>query len=353
MPQALKTFVEQEKENIFLLFGEEPLLAEEALSELKELMNPDLMELNIQVIDKKNPDVQQLTEMLEAVPFMDRFRLVVVRSVEFFLTGDKGLGKQEEEALLKYLADPSPSTILLFMPQEVDKRSILYKKLKKNYLVMETKRLDKNELRKWCQRECKAQKFEMQETLLDLFIRRSGYLQKEARRDLRFMRQELSKLAALSKSKQKLKREDIEDLLLQSTESDIFKFTDWILQGKKEEALRMYRERTAEGESPLAFLSMMGRQLALLGRCHLLKIQGYSSSGIAQQLDLHPYAAKKAFENTSRLSLEHSKQMLRACLDTELRIKTGRLREDIGVELIMMRLWQAQEGDETVERTKK
>lgn len=320
-----------------LIFGEEPLLNEEEIKAVRQLLTPDFEPLNYTLMDEKNIDVDKLIETMEAVPFMDEFRLIVLRNSEIFKSGEKGLKKEEEDNLLKYLENPSPTSVLIFAPHEVDKRSSLYKKIKKHHKVIESKRLEMLPLKKWCMEQGKGLTLSLKEDLWQLFITRSGYLHKDSERDLSFLHQELSKLAALTGKGQQIGEEEIRGLFPAEVEGDVFRFTDYVTKGQTKSALLLYHELIEKGESPLMLLSMLARQFSLIARCHLLIKQGYNSAVIAQKLDIHPYAAKKAVESTKYLDRKQARDLLRTCLDTEFRIKTGRLREAIGVELIVMK----------------
>lgn len=336
MPQDLRQRIEKEGKRVFLLFGEEPFLTEEEIQSARELLLPDFASLNITVTDEKNLRVGKLTETLESIPFMDSLRLVIVRS-DLFRSGEKGIKKSEEEQLIRYLEHPAPSAVLIFAPPEVDKRSSLYRYLKKHHTIIESKRLDRTALRKWCIQTSREIGFELSGELAEFLMERSGYLYKDSLRDLQFLYQELSKLSSLGREKRVLERSDIEGLFAEETDSDVFRFVDLVIQKEAAKAMRMYRDMTGRGESPLMMLAMLSRQFALIGRCHLLMKKGYSSTMIAQKLDIHPYAAKKSVESCKRMTYQKAVAMLKLCVDTEFRIKTGGIREGIGIEGIIMK----------------
>lgn len=272
---------------------------------------------------------------------MDAFRLVILRSSEIFRAGDRALGKSEEELLFRYLERPAESAILVFAPKEADKRSGLYKKLKKTVFVWESKRLDKRELLDFCRETAEEMGFSMPEKLWDFLIRRTGYLYKESGRNLDFLFQEIRKLSALFASGKKVGEKEIEELFSEEREGDVFRFTDLMIRGRTKEALLMYQDLLGKGQAPLMLLSMISRQLGLISRCHLLLARGYSSSVIAQKLEIHPFAAKKAAELCRVMDFSKARDLLRTCLETEYRIKTGRLREQIGVELMIAKAGEA------------
>lgn len=336
MTQDLKQRIREAGERVFLVFGEEPFLTERAVRSAKELLHPDFAALNTTVMEEKTPSVDKLIEISESVPFMDELRLVLVRS-DLFRSGDKGLKKADEEKLLQYLQHPAPSAVLIFAPKEVDKRSALYRSLKKNHTVIENNSLDRMAVKKWCEAAAKELGFTLGKERTELFIQRSGYLNKETLRDLSFLHQELTKLSAVDREKKNISKEDIIALFEEEKESDVFLFVDAVVRQDAKQAMLLYHDRVGKGESPLLLLSMMGRQFALIGRCHLLLKRGYSAAMIAEKFDLHPYAVKKSVEHCKKVSYEQAIRLLRVISSIELRIKTGVIREEVGVELTIAR----------------
>lgn len=325
---------------IYLLYGEESYIIEKIIEEIKDKLDTSFKDLNFVQVDEVGSDIDKIIETLESMPFMDTKRIVLLRSPDFFKTGGKGLSKTEEEKILNYIGNPSKSTVLVFAPKELDKRSATFKAIKKNHIIFESKKLTSLEIRRWSNDVLKNHGATMDGQQLDFFLERSGYFYKESPKTLRDVENELIKLSSIFKEKKSISKEDIEAIVFENYENDIFKFIDYVFMGNTKNSLRLFRDLTQNGESPLMVLTMIGRQLSMITKCHLLKGKGYNQSMIAQKLSVHPYALKKAMDYAQKVNFKDSVILMNLCVDTDFRIKTGQLNENIAVELIITKIWQ-------------
>ena len=108
----------------YLLFGDEAFLKKSYKNRLKEAVTGgDTMNYNY--YEGKGINVPEILGMADTMPFFAEKRLILVEDSGFF----KGGG--EAESLAEYLPNVPDTTCLLFVETEVDKRSKLYKAVKK------------------------------------------------------------------------------------------------------------------------------------------------------------------------------------------------------------------------------
>lgn len=109
----------------YLLFGDEAFLKKSYKNRLKEaITGGDTMNYNY--YEGKGINVPEILGMADTMPFFAEKRLILVEDSGFF----KGGG--EAESLAEYLPNVPDTTCLLFVETEVDKRSKLYKAVKKH-----------------------------------------------------------------------------------------------------------------------------------------------------------------------------------------------------------------------------
>lgn len=325
---------------IFLVYGEEKYIIDEILSYVKSRLDRVFLDLNLTVVDDKNVDMDKLVETLESTPFIDNKRLVIIKNSEFFKTGSKNFSKEDEKKLVSYIENPAASTILIFVPGEIDKRSSIYKAVKKNHTVYEAVKLDHNQMVKWCNEIIKKNGFSISLSELDYFIDKTGYFYKDSLKNLQDIENELKKLSFVYQSKGKIENSDIDSVVIQNFESNIFKLIDYIFKGNPKDSLILYNGLIKNEESALMVLTMISRQILIIAKYFLLSQKGYTQAMAAQKLSVHPYVLKKAAEQASKIDYGFCIKMLNLCLDTEYRIKTGQISENIGVELIIGKISQ-------------
>ena len=96
---------------VYYLHGEEEILKEEAVRLLADrTVEPALRDFNFDVRAAESLDPAALRALVDTPPMMAERRLVVLRGIE----GLKGRAKAREE-LLRYLARPNPTTILVLV----------------------------------------------------------------------------------------------------------------------------------------------------------------------------------------------------------------------------------------------
>ena len=332
--------IDNNEQNICLIYGEETYTIELIIDYLKNKLALPFKEFNYTIIDDKVIDVNKMIENFEAVPFMDSNRIVVVRNNEIFKTGSKALAKYEEKKLVEYLDNPSNSTIVLFCPSEIDKRSSMYKLLNKKHVVYEADKLGQSDLRVWCIDILKKAKASIESRDLEYFIDKTGYFYKESSKNLKDLENELLKLSAIYYEKGKINAEDINLITIENFENNIFKLIDDAFLGHYKEALLGFNHMIDAGESALMVLTMIGKQLSMVIKYHMLRNKGFNESLIAQKLSVHPYALKKAISHSKKITYKEALVLLNLCLDTDYRIKNGQIQERIGVELIIAKIYQ-------------
>ena len=109
----------------YLVVGTDELKRDRVVTRLKERLDPGLADFNLDELTA-NADMQgpELVASAQTMPFGPGFRLVIVRDA------DK-LPKQASEALVKYLDDPNPASVLCLVADSLSKATRLYKAVAK------------------------------------------------------------------------------------------------------------------------------------------------------------------------------------------------------------------------------
>lgn len=109
----------------YLVVGSDELKAKEVVNRLKRRLEPGLEEFNLdEVVAHAELGPEGLLSSLNTLPFGAGFRLVLIHDAE-------KLPKEASEALITYLNDPNPSTVLCLVSQKLAKTTRLYKAVAK------------------------------------------------------------------------------------------------------------------------------------------------------------------------------------------------------------------------------
>ena len=108
---------------VYLLYGEESYLKRQYRQKLKEALSAQGDTMNCACFEGKNISPGELVDLAETLPFFADYRLILAENSGFF--------KKSCEELADYLKQVPPTTIFVFVEEEVDKRGKMYKAVKR------------------------------------------------------------------------------------------------------------------------------------------------------------------------------------------------------------------------------
>ncbi len=311
---------------VYLLFGEEQVLAEYVVTVLQEQLIPTGMEsLNYQRVDGQKVTDQELVAVIATPPMFGAKRLVVIDQPWFLA------GKKEGQLLgIERMLDDLPEfACVVLLAAQMDKRLKLVKRLKDS--THEFPPLSAGEAANW----------------VDDRLRRAGIgsfglgkkIVERAGNSLRILRLEVDKLVAYA-SGSPLQSEDIVALVRNDMETSVFDLVDAVGQRRLEQALHLADQLQAEGQAPLYILSMISRQLRLLLLARMQLDSGASEQQAASALGIHPYPAGKCVQQARLWTRTGLQQAIQHCLEAEEMTKTGQLSDQRSLDQLFLNLIQ-------------
>lgn len=313
----------------YLLFGQEVLVAHSALAALRAKILPEGMEALSETV-LQNPASQEIIEACETLPMMSEKRLVIVRDSALLTAGRSRDEAGESERLIGYLPGiPETCCLVFFVEGAVDGRKRLSVALKKQAAAVEFAPLGDAELTKWIlTRFQKAGK--------RLTPQLAGQLAFTAGRDLTMLSGEIEKLVATLGEREELTREDIEEVTTRTMECTIFQLVDAIVARREPQAFSLYQYMLERGESRLGILSMLLRQLRQLFYIWRLKGEGVPRDQQMKQLGIPGFVYSRALDQLRGFTGPQLAEGTRLCLETEYAVKSGRLREEIALDRVIL-----------------
>lgn len=125
---------------IYLLYGEEPFLAERTARRIIEkAVDPAMKDFNLNIYYGSDCKGTEILDSAQTLPMFAERRLVVVKRAE-------GLPAVTQEGLLPYISNPSPDTCLLLIAGKPDMRRKFFAELKKVVKSVEFKKIYENRL---------------------------------------------------------------------------------------------------------------------------------------------------------------------------------------------------------------
>lgn len=353
---------------IYLLHGPDELLRSERLDALRVALGaPELAELSVTWLDGRKASVAEVRHHCDALPFLTARRLVIVSGLLAQLRrrqqagkkkgdaaeeeeGELGRGGEREktkgrggeearDALLAYLAElPETTDLALVEAESVARNERVYKELAR---LAEAGRAELV--------LCEAPE---ERDLPDWVLRRArqkgGAIEREAAfdlatsigRNLRLLDSELDKLITYRGGAGPIGREDVRLLTPYTQEANIFDMVDAIGQQDGPKAVRLLRELVRDGAAPLYLLSMIVRQFRILVQVADQMSLGRGKEEIAKAIGLHPFPTQKAMQQCRHWRMHDLEAAYDQLLAVDLAIKTGKLPDDLALDLLVIELSQ-------------
>lgn len=307
---------------VYLLYGEEAYLKKQYKARFIKAMLPEGDTMNYACYEGKNTDIREVIDLAETLPFFAERRLIVFEDTGFF--------KSSGGDLADYIGEMPDTTYFIFIENEVDKRSKLYKAVKAKGYIAELGIQDESTLRRWIQGLVAKEGRQMAPADITYFLNKVGT-------DMENITKELEKLFCYAIDRDKLTREDIDAVCTTQITNHIFEMVNAVAAKQQRRALDLYYDLLALKEPPMRILFLLIREYRMLFQVKALMQQGCTKKEIAVRAGIHPFAAGRYMEQAKKFRLEELRDVMEEGADTEERVKTGFLTDSLAVELFLVK----------------
>ena len=312
---------DQTYKRIYLLYGDEAYLRRQYKDRLKQgICGDDTM--NYSYFEGKSAKAEEIMAMLDTMPFFADRRLVVIENSGFF--------KSANEKLLEYLPQIPDTAVAVFVEEEIDKRSKMFKKGKELGYICELSQQKPAVLEKWINGLLKAEGKKMNGPALDYFLAVCG-------NDMNHISSELEKLISYTGDREIITIDDMNEICSTVTVSKIFDMIDAMGNKNRTKTLSLYYDMIEVKEPPMRILYMLSRQFNIMLGAGELAAGGMNAKEIAAKMGLAPFVVNKALGQTGKFKSSDLKNALRECIGVEEDVKNGKMEDKIGVEMILVK----------------
>jgi len=212
-------------EPLYLLLGCETFLRDSAARQLSEaaLSGTLLREFNEFSVSLLTDSANEAIAAAEQLPMMSDRRVIRIRHFS-------KLREADEEVLIRYLNNPCPSSVVIFITDDLHKGKKLSKVLMEKCVVVDFPSLKDSEARAWAKSQVKALKGTIDDLALSQLISLVGT-------DVQMLHSELDKLSAAAIETGAITRELVEALVGRSRELSNFDLGDQLIAGDRRRAL--------------------------------------------------------------------------------------------------------------------
>ncbi len=309
---------------IYLLHGPDEYQRSQALLRMRAAIPADVADLNITYLDGRKLKLDTLAAACEAFPFLADMRLVIVSDA---LKQTKA-GKEREDLRAYLDRVPATSDLVFVENDEVDRRSILFTYIKKVGSVLEFTPLQGSDLNRWVHEQAKVFDVTLEPAAAQRLIEFVGG-------ESRAIINELGKLASYVGRGGRIRPAEIDLLVADGQEQNLFSFIDDLSARRLGAALRGARMLLEDGQAPTYILFMLARQIRILLGVRELVARRMRADEIAAELGQRPFVVKKAIEQVRSFEAATLDRLHDRLLELDLATKTGRIQADVALELFV------------------
>ena len=265
---------------VYLLYGEEAYLRRQYCEKLREALVAEGDTMNCSVYAGKDINVNEVVDRADTMPFFAERRVIIIENSGWLKSGNDQI-----VAMIKTLPE---TTCIIFVEEETDKRSKLYKAITANGYAALCEMQDEATLKKWVLGLLKKENKQITADALELLLDKTGT-------NMENIRRELEKLICYKYYEEGITEADVEALCVVQIQNQIFDMVEAVALKEQKRALELYYNLLALKEAPMKILALTARQFHMLLQVKEMKGKGYQESDIAKKIGLNPYFLKKKY----------------------------------------------------------
>ena len=154
--------------------------------------------------------------------------------------------------------------------------------------------------------------------------------------DMEMLSNELEKCIGYVGERTAIEVSDVDAIASGVTVSKLFDMIDAVALGEKDRALRLYDDLLANKESPMSILYMFSRHINILLQMKECGNLGLSQSETAKKCGVPPFTVSKYARQAALFKRSKLLAMLETRLEYEEKFKSGRLSDQLAVELFLI-----------------
>ncbi len=317
---------------LLFLYGEDDFRSHEKLTELKnEFLQKNTSDANLSVFDFENENDSDIIGAVNAGGLFSEKKLLIIKNL--ISSGEKTTQDKLIDFLenKKDLKDDRNTFLIFFEKSEPRKNNKLFKFLLTNSDSQRFEKITDMKLKQWIRQKVENCRKQISDRAADKLVLYVG-------NDLWRLNNELEKLVNYSINK-KIIEQDIELLVKEKNEANIFETIEAITSDNKKRALKFLHKQLERGDDPFYIFSMYVYQFR-----NLLKVGSFYFEGlidkyeIAKQAKLHPFVVQKCLAQLPKLSLQQLKTAHKKLEKIDFQTKNGQININLALDKFIMEI---------------
>lgn len=282
--------------------------------------------------DMENTNLSTVINDAITFPLLEDLKVIILKNPTF-LTKSKEETTSDVKEFIKYLKNPSESTVLMIDAANIklNQSNEIYKVLKNVALIINYDESQEIELKGWVIRSFASNNIEIREDALNTFM---NYLNNNQVR----MEQEIDKLSTYVGKGGVVTNDDVKQIVDKDLSKEIYNLIKAIVEHNQQQISSIYEQLIANTKDVMGILAMINNSfIEMLTIYKLLKI-GHSQNDIAKFFNVTPGRAFYMVKNAKSFKIQDLENYVKKMANLDYKIKSGQIDKSLGLDLLMIQL---------------
>ncbi len=320
--------------NGYIFCGIDEELIKDGISIItKREISEEFKELNLIRIDGMNTSFDDIMNACETMPFMSEKKVVIIYRAGFLQDKSDSTNTKIYNDIKKYVENIPPYTILMMYYLLKDKRD---KPNKNKRLTPIGKFLPIV----YCD---KLKRDKYLKKVSDVFKEKGKqigrvelmYFCDKVQSNFDIIKREADKLISYCDGRE-IKKDDINLLILNSNEDDIFDLVELIAQRKIDRAIYIMKEILYKSDQHMLIISAIEKQFLRLYEIKIKMIKGKRAEDFISEYRLPQFICEKLMAQTNGFTERQLMELIKLCVKTETRLKSTGLDKTMEMEFLLI-----------------
>lgn len=268
------------------------------------------------------------------VPLLEDLKVIILKN-PIFLTKNKEDNLSELKEFIKYLKNPSESTVIMIdaTDTKIHQANEVYKVLKNTALIINYDESQEIELKGWVKRSFVSNNVDIKDDALNLFMQ---YLNNNQIR----MEQEIEKLSTYVGNGGTITTNEVKLLVNKDLSNEIFNLIKAIVDRNHEQVFTLYKELTANTKDVMGILAMISSTFVDYITIAKLMKAGHSQNDIAKFFNVSSGRAYYMVKNAKSFKMADLENYVNKLAILDYKIKSGQIDRTIGMDLLLIQIDQ-------------
>ena len=324
----LRNFPNQKVQLVYYIFGPDTYLKDKVLNTiLKKFKTPGSEEFDLSILHADSESAVNALEQLEMMPFLAKFRLVIIKNFDTMKASDKNL-------IAEYVQNPVSTSILVLTAEKIDERikanKIISAKAEK---IICRSPYSSTDIIKWLNIEADKRKIFLDIDSKELFAR-------SIELNYQVASNELEKLIIYSKGKRHIEIEDVKTTVGKSRTNKIYDLQNEIGKRNVKRALEILENMISNNESAVFVIIMLSTFFQAMWKIKALQKNNISNSEIENRYipEIFFSFRKNHITYAKNYSLDNISDIFSLLLQADIDAKSLNLKDEVIVEILVYKI---------------